>query len=103
MTHSLLIPASTSKISSQIFSETQQFDNSDLAKPQYRALDLAKYLDAKANTGGPQGLFLLHAEGWDPEKDEGIDVNASRLILIADLGLLVKDNADNSHDVFVDR
>jgi uncharacterized protein YfaS (alpha-2-macroglobulin family) len=86
---------------SEIFSETQQFDVSDLSKEQYTALDLGKYLSAKANTGGPQGLFLLQAVGWDESQKTTLDVKSSRLILITDMGLLVKDNSDGSHDVFV--
>ena len=87
---------------SEIFSEIQQFDTTDLSKSQYSALDFGKYLSAKANGLGPQGLFLLKATGWDVEKKSPLEVNASRLILITDLGLLVKDNIDGSHDVFVE-
>ncbi len=85
---------------SEIFSEIQPF-NADPAKAQYTALDIGKYLSTKANTGGPQGLFLLQAVGWDPEKKIPLEVKADRLILITDLGLVVKDNSDGSHDVFV--
>lgn len=86
---------------SQIFSQIQQFDASNAAKAQYSALDLGKYLAAKGNSGGPHGLFLLQARGWDIEKKETLDTQASRLILITDLGLIAKDNSDNTHDVFV--
>lgn len=86
---------------SQVFSEIQAFDASDLSKQQYTALDFSRYLSAAKNTGGPQGLFLLQATGWDPDNHVPLDVKASRLILITDLGLVVKDNNDGSHDVFV--
>ncbi|MDR3490810.1 MAG: alpha-2-macroglobulin [Gammaproteobacteria bacterium] len=86
---------------SEIFSETQQFDATDLAKEQYTALEIGKYLSAKTNTGGPQGLFLLQAMGWDEASKKALDVKASRLILMTDMGLLVKNNSDNSHDVYV--
>lgn len=86
---------------SQISSDIQQFDTSDLAKQQYTALDFSKYLSMEQNTTGPQGLFLLQAEGWDVTNQTSLDVKASRLILITDLALLVKDNSDGSHDVFV--
>lgn len=85
---------------SQINSFIQQFDASDPAKQQYTALDLSKYLAAK-NAGGPQGLFLLHATGWDTEKNIQLDGEAKRLVLMTDLGLIVKDNIDGTHDVFV--
>lgn len=87
---------------SQISSETQEFDASDLAKQQYTALDFNKYLTMSTNTLGPQGLFLLQATGWDVANKTALDVKASRMILITDLALLVKDNNDGSHDVFVD-
>ncbi|PWY54859.1 alpha-2-macroglobulin [Legionella qingyii] len=87
---------------SQISSEIQEFDISDLAKQQYTALDFSKYLTMNTNTLGPQGLFLLQATGWDTTNKTALDVKASRMILITDLALLVKDNQDGSHDVFVD-
>lgn len=86
---------------SEIFSEIRQFDATDLAKLQYTALDLEKYLSAKSNSTGPLGLFLLQANGWDVEKKVPLNAETNRLILITDLGLLVKDNNDGSHDVFV--
>ncbi|KTD26190.1 alpha-2-macroglobulin [Legionella maceachernii] len=86
---------------SEIFSEIQQFDTSLLAKQQYTALNFSKYLAAATNTGGPQGLFLLQATGWDITNNQALDVTANRLVLITDLGLIVKDNSDGSHDVFV--
>ena len=86
---------------SEIFSQIQPFDASDAAKEQYTALDLSKYLAATANNGAPLGLFLLQARGWDPIKKIPLDAQANRLILITDLGLIVKDNLDGTHDVFV--
>ena len=86
---------------SQIFTDIQQFDSSDLTKQHYTALDLSRYLSAEINAPGPQGLFLLQARGWDEINKTAMDVKASRLVLITDLGLLVKDNNDGSHDVFV--
>jgi alpha-2-macroglobulin len=93
---------------SEIFTETQQVNNSDAAKTQYLALDLNKYLTAgktpfsAAVAGpGPRGLFLLKLQGWDIENKKPLRVHNQRLILITDLGLIVKDNADDTHDVFV--
>lgn len=82
---------------SEISSQIQSFDASDAAKAQYTALDLSKYHNAKQALG----LFLLQADGYDAEKKYTLDIHASRLILITDMGLIVKDNNDNSHDVFV--
>lgn len=86
---------------SQISSEIQEFDTSDLGKQQYTALDFSKYLSMSANNLGPQGLFLLQATGWDTTNKTALDVKASRMVLITDLALLVKDNQDGGHDVFL--
>jgi uncharacterized protein YfaS (alpha-2-macroglobulin family) len=86
---------------SQISSEIQQFDALNPGKQQYTALDFNKYLSTASNASGPQGLFLLEAVGWDSTNNIPLDVRASRLILATDLGLVVKDNRDGSHDVFV--
>jgi alpha-2-macroglobulin len=86
---------------SQISKEVQAFNAQDPSKLQYTALDLNKYLTMAANVSGPQGLFLLKATGWDASNNVPLDVKASRMILITDLGLVVKDNNDGTHDVFV--
>ncbi len=85
---------------SEIFSEIRPF-TADPAKEQYTALDIGHYLSTQANTGGPRGLFLLQATGWDTQKDLPLDIKANRLVLVTDLGLVAKDNSDGSHDVFV--
>jgi len=86
---------------SDIFSEVRTFDQNNLAKEQYTALDFGTYLSQKTNTSGPQGLFLLTATGWDTKKNVALDVKSSRLILVTDLGLVTKDNNDGSHDIYV--
>jgi uncharacterized protein YfaS (alpha-2-macroglobulin family) len=85
---------------SEIFSEIQQFDARE-NKQQYTALDFNRYLSAAVSTGGPQGLFLLQAKGWDVENKVPLEAKANRLILLTDLAMVVKDNQDGSHDVFV--
>lgn len=84
---------------SEIFSEIKQFDDTIAGKAQYTALDFSKYLSKR--TDKPLGLFLLHCQGWDTTKNIGLDTYANRLILITDLGLIVKDNLDGTHEVFV--
>lgn len=104
----------------EIFTEHQTVQATDKTKAVYSALDLTKYVSAKNETGSGRGaphygLFFLHVRGWDPaaKKDpdggdespdsEGRPVGGEdrRLILVTDLGFLVKHNEDGSSDVFV--
>lgn len=87
---------------SQIYAEMQTFATDDLSQLQYTAVDVGKYLQqSAADSLGPNGLFLLTAEGWDMANNQSLGVAASRLLLVTDMGLLVKDNSDGSHDLFV--
>ncbi len=82
-----------------IDSEIRGFDSEALQKINYVALDLDRYLKKS-----PQnlGLFLLTAQGYDPNSKTVTDPKAQRLILLTDLGVIVKANADASQNVFVE-
>ena len=67
-------------------------------KPQYQSLDLSRYLEAD---GGRRGVFLLRAESWDPVARRTTGALDKRLIVVTDLGILVKRAVDDSQDVFV--
>ncbi|HEY0635527.1 MAG TPA: MG2 domain-containing protein, partial [Gammaproteobacteria bacterium] len=70
------------------------------AQAQYTALDLGEYL--KGSDGSPRrGIFFVRAQGWDPQHKRTTSGDDKRFILVTNLGMLVKDNADGSHDVFV--
>jgi uncharacterized protein YfaS (alpha-2-macroglobulin family) len=65
----------------------------------YTSIDLTSYLPTEEDSFG---LFFIEVAGWDTERDRTISgASDSRVILVTDLGLLVKDNSDQSHDVFV--
>lgn len=79
---------------------------------QYAALDLGEYLDAGA--GERRGIFLLRVQAWDIDRNRAIGHppghwNASRqegssdarLLVVTDLGLVVKRALDGTQDVFV--
>lgn len=85
---------------SEIFSELRTFDPQQ-TKLQYTALDFASLLKSTSNLDGPKGLFLVQGTAWDPTNNTPLDTRAKRLILVTDMGLLVKDNNDETHDVFV--
>ncbi|MEK6664377.1 MAG: alpha-2-macroglobulin [Pseudomonadota bacterium] len=79
------------------FNELRVLDKVAPGKTQYHGFDLSRYLD-KDNR---RGLFLLKAEAYDREGKQASGVNDRRLILVTDLGVLVKDALNGSHDVFV--
>lgn len=65
----------------------------------YAALDLSNYLPHDAAS---RGMFFIHVQGWNPDLKRPIaGASDERFILVTDLGLVVKDNIDQSHDVFV--
>lgn len=65
----------------------------------YTTLDLSTHLN-RENRG--YGLFFIAVEGWDEATNQPVvDAADRRLMLITDLGLMVKNNADGSHEMFV--
>ncbi len=93
---------------------------SDPVKATYAGVDLGKYLNAGEQPR--RGVFLVRLQPWNPAgpKDQNGDysdqsspfdsnsggydpaqVGDSRMIVITDLGLIVKRNLDGSQDVFV--
>ena len=81
-------------------------------KAQYEALDLGEYLDQQA--GDRRGIFLLRVQGWDTSSNRPLEytgdnwndarhgsLSDARLIVVTDLGLVVKRAVDGTQDVFV--
>ena len=65
----------------------------------YSSIDLSPYM---ANEKNRFGLFFVDVKGYDLDLKR--DVNSAkdkRLILITDLGLVVKNNTNQTHDLFV--
>lgn len=72
------------------------------AKPNYSSIDLSQEFDA--NDVNQPGLFLIEVQGWDLANEHRIydqEVQDRRLVLITDMGLLIKTQADNTREVFV--
>ena len=68
-------------------------------KANYSSLDLSTHLN-KDKKGF--GLFFVTVEGWDRKRRRPVPgASDRRLILVTDLGLMVKNNADGSHELFV--
>lgn len=85
---------------SEVFSEIKQFNADDPAHAQYTALDLERYL-ASRNKADGLGLFIISAKAWDMNNNRATGVVNNRLVLVTDMGLIVKTNKDNSHEVYV--
>jgi uncharacterized protein YfaS (alpha-2-macroglobulin family) len=87
---------------SRIAREDQSIALQNKWKANYSALDLGRYLQKPADGGSERGLFFVTARGWDPVAKKFIKgVKTTRFILVTDLGLLVKKNADKTSDIFV--
>ncbi|HEX8280777.1 MAG TPA: MG2 domain-containing protein, partial [Chthoniobacterales bacterium] len=87
---------------SRIAREEQPISLRNRWESNYSAFDFSAHLAKPADGGSERGLFFLKGRGWDPAKKRTIRCGAiSRFVLVTDLGLLVKKNADRSSDVFV--
>jgi alpha-2-macroglobulin len=70
-------------------------------KANYSSIDLTRYLHKTKNRFG---LFFVEVNGYDPIRKRELysaESQDKRLILVTDLGVIVKDNANNTHDIFV--
>jgi len=83
----------------EFFEETHPLTASP-GKPEYDGLDLTKYLGGGAG-GERRGLFLLRAQSFDPGTKALLGDSDTRLILVTDLGVMVKESLDGGHDLFV--
>lgn len=94
------------------FYEVIRLQPGDPGKAQYESVDLGKYLDE--NSSDRRGVFLLRVQAWDAETDKpmayapeawnqslGAQLSDARLLVVTDLGLVVKRSVDGSQDVFV--
>ncbi|MFI5345370.1 MAG: alpha-2-macroglobulin [Elusimicrobiota bacterium] len=82
------------------FEEVKRLEPKAPDRLQFLAFDLERRL-AAPGSGARSGLFFLRAEGWDPVKKRATGSSDSRFVLVTDLGVLVKENADRTRDVFV--
>ena len=93
-------PSTYGEVENQLverFSVTRDYRGRPPGKPIYDSVDLGQYLEAHA--GSPRGLFLLHVTST--ANSRGDSVADARLVLVTDLGVIVKRAKDDSRDVFV--
>lgn len=82
------------------FTQTRTLKATGPEKAQYTAFDFSPYLNIEG-AGKKRGLFFFKVQRWDEKNKQASGASDKRLILVTDLGMLVKDNADKTHDVFV--
>jgi uncharacterized protein YfaS (alpha-2-macroglobulin family) len=83
----------------EFFREVRPLPAARPGKPQYEAIDLARYIEGAGVER--RGLFVLRIESWDPENERPLGEADQRLVLVSNLGVLAKENADGTHEVFV--
>ena len=64
-------------------------------KPSYNEIDFGQYLNRKIQGKKTRGVFFINIESSDKR------VSDKRLILISDLGLTVKKDIQQNHDIFI--
>ncbi len=77
---------------SQTFEKKLPINNVHPAEASYSSLDLNEYFQNK------KGIFLIKVQGYANNTSSPED---TRLIVITDLGIVVKDNLDKTHNIFV--
>jgi uncharacterized protein YfaS (alpha-2-macroglobulin family) len=87
---------------SRIALEHQAIAMENKWKANYSAFDFAEHLRKPADGGSERGLFFLTARGWDSVKKKPFkQIKDRRFLLITDIGIVTKKNADGGHDVFL--
>lgn len=83
------------------FETKRPLDNRDPAKTQYTGLDLAQYMTPAG--GGRRGLFFVKADEYHPEyhPPSCSGLQDKRMVLVTDMGLLVKEDRYGGRKVFV--
>ncbi|MHA3774309.1 alpha-2-macroglobulin [Verrucomicrobiota bacterium sgz303538] len=109
----------------RIYVEKQPINVQSRFKANYSAFDFSRHLRATTDGGSAmQGLFFLKARAWHPpkkkadendqqnnatnneeseddERGERTNIGDGRFILVTDMGMVVKENADGSRDIFI--
>ncbi|MBA3962859.1 MAG: alpha-2-macroglobulin [Chthoniobacterales bacterium] len=87
---------------SRIAVEHQPINLTNKFQANFSAFDFSSHLQLPNDGGTERGLFFVSAREWDPVKKKAVpNPSDRRFILVTDLGILVKKNADKSSDVFV--
>ena len=81
--------------------ETETLKAGHPGEANYFSFDFSNYLQPKAMGKVRNGIFFFEVMEWDQQRNRPGSLRDKRLIMISDLGVLVKDGRDDSHDLFV--
>lgn len=81
------------------FARTVRLPKTAPGKPHYEALDLGEYLDESG--AGRRGVFMLTVRAVDPDSEQPMGEQDRRMVVLTDLGIVVKKALDGSQDVYV--
>lgn len=84
---------------SEVFTSVTTLPPGEQGVPRYAAFDFGKYLASAPAV--PKGLFILEANSWDPVRKQPTYTSTKRLVLLTDLGFLVKEAQFGTRDIFV--
>ena len=82
------------------FEAERDFAAGEPQKNQYASLGLDEFIKPDAQ-GVNRGLFFVELKEYDPVRKITGETKDRRFVLVTDLGLLVKNAQDGSHDMFV--
>jgi uncharacterized protein YfaS (alpha-2-macroglobulin family) len=87
---------------SRIAVEHQPIAMENKWKANYSAFDFSEHLRKPADDRSERGLFFVTVRGWDSAKRKVVsDARDRRFVLVTDIGIVAKKNADGSNDIFV--
>ncbi|MBF0432498.1 MAG: alpha-2-macroglobulin family protein, partial [Fibrobacteria bacterium] len=70
-------------------------------EPNFLSFSPSKYLSQPGTNMNRRGIFFLEVREWDSKYDRVLGTRDKRLILITDLGVLSKDGANGTHELFI--
>jgi len=81
--------------------ETKSLFVGEPGETNYFSFNFSKYLQPKEGGKVRNGIFFFEVREYDRRNKSVRRLGSKRLVMISDLGLLVKDGTDDTHDLFV--
>ena len=80
---------------SEKFYEVLNVNNTNPAKSSYSSINLDKYFKSK------KGIFIVKVNGYDPVKKRVFGDGDRRMIIVTDIGIMIKTDADSRKNIFI--